>query len=113
MRPRRDHDRQAENANLEAHQRAADPPTRNAIAVKAPAITWLTRLTPPNNAAKSTEPPMTATPIVKCHTLFGAKCRGSTQLKSTYASTKDNRSSAPNANISTRPPSIISVTAWD
>src|SRR3954451_1938416 len=61
----------------------AEPNVRNAIAVNAPAINWLTTYTPPNNAAKSTVPATTAIPTAKCHNDFGAQRRDSTQLNTT------------------------------
>src|SRR5689334_17820270 len=113
MRPQPDDDGRPQDVHLDADHLPADPKVRKAIPAKAPAITWLTRYSPPNNEAKSTVPATTAMPIVKCHIVFGV-CRGdSAQLNTTYASTKVNSSSAPNAAISARPPNIISITASD
>src|SRR4029077_18098111 len=57
MRPCGDHEYRTQDVHFDAHHRAAEPKVRNAIPVKAPAITWLTRYSPPNSAAKSTVPP--------------------------------------------------------
>src|SRR6185503_15180899 len=76
MRPCGDHEYRTQDVHFDAHHRAAEPKVRNAIPVKAPAITWLTRYSPPNSAAKSTVPATTAMPTARCHTLFGASRRG-------------------------------------